>query len=130
VILREELRTAAAGGAQSLKGTQHFESCWKSSTGSVRKVSEEVRVTSSGGIVPFVNAVGVDPGEVRTGQSFGAEESPRRRIDGQDSQGRFARSREPSDLRKAERGLALECRRTKAHRGSAFGVWRGESHTR
>jgi hypothetical protein len=40
-----------------------------------------------------VSTVKTDPGEVRTERSFGAEKSPRRRIDGQGSQKEFAKSR-------------------------------------
>jgi hypothetical protein len=56
---------------------------------SCEKSLRESEFTSSGGIVPFVNTVGTDPGEARTGRSFGAEEISRRRINGQDSQGKI-----------------------------------------
>jgi hypothetical protein len=57
------------------------------------KSLRESEFTSSEGIVPFVHAVGTDPGEARTGRSFGAEKSLRRRTGGQDPREGFAKSR-------------------------------------
>jgi hypothetical protein len=118
-----------AASAQSLK-TQHFESCWRLSARSTcAKSLKESEFTSSGGIVPFVNTVGTDPGEVRTGRSFEAEESLKE--ENQRSglrRGKSAKSRRPSDLGEAARGLVLRRRKgTKGHRDSVFGVCGGKS---
>ena len=75
------------------------------------KFLREAEFTSSGGIVPFMKAVGIDPGEARTWRSFGVEKFSRRRINGQGSQDKFAKSRWPLDRGKVARGLILRRRR-------------------
>jgi hypothetical protein len=78
---------------------------------------------SSGGIVPFVKAVGTNPGEARTGRAL-----KRKKSQGGESTARVRRgeSRNPADrwiLEKLREGLNLRRRRKdQSHRGSAFGV--------
>jgi hypothetical protein len=108
--------------------TQHFESCWRSSTENrAQKSLKESDLTKLKRDSSFDTLWEQTQEEVRTGRSFRTGKSSRRRIDGQDSQKRIAKSRRSSDQGEAAQGLFLRCRKNPkpSYIGiSRFSLWR------